>query len=667
MAIGKISGPMLQTNLERQGVDLSIDGNLIYADVTNRYVGINGQPTTDFHVFGNAIISNIHIVGNTISSDTGVVNLGSNANVTISGGDSNFLFVTDGLGNLRWANIGEIASTGGILGNVINLGSNATGAFSSNAANLTVDTTVTDSVAILNEVVGKLVPPPPPVFPGGQTLSISSLSTFGRMCDFTQTDNTTSSSKQVAAGTTVTNARRANTYTTNTINDCGPGNSGNVIVFKNNTAAGYRSLTSGVDNGTYNDLIISDNVDYSTKTGDRGGFWESFDTQASGTVTEGWNEVYIRDTVALSTNAPFWYYDAAVPGTPTFYNKNIVNSSNVVAYSSTIPHYTSNAGFTITFDVNKLSGDMYPTTDNMVTGTTGGAFTAPATRTYSQVGITAPLARNLYVTSGNASVTTTSNIISGFGSSSTGPSVSVNNSYNTGTTAFAPGVTILYKTGTTVDIEETDITVSPSLGGGYSSNGVRIVNPGSGDTPVQSASATAFNSQTGTLQTYDAVVVGSGSQGVVKHDQTDYSTGYLPVGPNLSVGRSGAQYFTFKFQRTVVSKFNITYSGTIAGLWVALPGSVIDSTSTLNGWLDISTAYSGSGTPGANTGAGGNGSNGCALAGTATLNSAVSNKAVTATFGGVSSSSTGTNEIYVRVKLTSGQSLTALSIGVATN
>jgi hypothetical protein len=83
--------------------------------------------------------------------------------------------------------------------------------------------------------------------------------------------------------------------------------------------------------------------------------------------------------------------------------------------------------------------------------------------------------------------------------------------------------------------------------------------------------------------------------------------------------------------------------------------------------LTMGTAYAGSGIPGANTGAGGNGSNGCALGGLAVFNSAQTNKSVTATFGTVSSSSTATNEIYVRVKLTTGQTLTALTIEAATN
>jgi hypothetical protein len=81
----------------------------------------------------------------------------------------------------------------------------------------------------------------------------------------------------------------------------------------------------------------------------------------------------------------------------------------------------------------------------------------------------------------------------------------------------------------------------------------------------------------------------------------------------------------------------------------------------------MGTAYAGSGVPGANIGAGGNGSNGCALGGLAVFDSAQTNKSVTATFGTVSSSSTTTNEIYVRVKLTAGQTLTALTIEAATN
>ena len=79
----------------------------------------------------------------------------------------------------------------------------------------------------------------------------------------------------------------------------------------------------------------------------------------------------------------------------------------------------------------------------------------------------------------------------------------------------------------------------------------------------------------------------------------------------------------------------------------------------------MSIAYAGSGVPGA--GSGGNGSNGCAVGGVVTLNSAVTAHRKTCTFGTLSSSSTATNEIYVRIKLTSGQTVSALTLQTASN
>jgi hypothetical protein len=151
----------------------------------------------------------------------------------------------------------------------------------------------------------------------------------------------------------------------------------------------------------------------------------------------------------------------------------------------------------------------------------------------------------------------------------------------------------------------------------------------------------------------------------LKNDTTDYSSGHWPtIGPNLS-GQAASQYFTFRLVRTSLSKFDIKYTGNIAGLWVAVPGSTIDTSSTANGWIDMSVAYAGSGVPGAGTG--GNGTNGCALGGTITKNVQATAGSYTATFGTVSTSSTGTNEVYVRIKLTTGQSVSALSLETASH
>jgi hypothetical protein len=267
------------------------------------------------------------------------------------------------------------------------------------------------------------------------------------------------------------------------------------------------------------------------------------------------------------------------------------------------------------------------------------------------------------VASGSATASTTAAIATGFGSSSSGPTVTVTNSYNSTTNTFNPGVIVLRKTGNATAVDEGNVVVT-SVGTG-SGNAVRIESPGSGNTPVYTANATVFNSQTSTLQTYDATVIGTTSAGVLKHDQTNYATGYLPVGPDLSSGRSGTQYFTFRFIRTDVSKFDITYAGNVAGIWVALPGSVIDSSSSANGWINMTVAYAGAGYPGVNSP--GNGSDGCALGGAVVPNVTTASTSKTCTFGTVSSSSTATNEIYVRVALTSGQTVTGLSLKAASN
>jgi len=155
MAIGKISGPMLQTNLERQGVDLSIDSTTVYVDVTNKRLGVNTQPGVTLDVNGNANIANLRFNGNTISSTTGKVNLGDISNVQINGGVANYVIYTDGAGNLTFGNLDVLSGLEGFTANYITLGSNAVGSFG-NAVTLTTANTVTDAIALINQNVGNV-------------------------------------------------------------------------------------------------------------------------------------------------------------------------------------------------------------------------------------------------------------------------------------------------------------------------------------------------------------------------------------------------------------------------------------------------------------------------------------------------------------------------------
>lgn len=98
MAIGKISGQMLQSDLIRQGVDLSVDTNLTYFDVANRRVGVNTTSTTDTLTVDGNISSSQYYLGNISSAGganvyiaptgSGIINMASTTAVAIPAGNT---------------------------------------------------------------------------------------------------------------------------------------------------------------------------------------------------------------------------------------------------------------------------------------------------------------------------------------------------------------------------------------------------------------------------------------------------------------------------------------------------------------------------------------------------------------------------------------------------
>jgi hypothetical protein len=215
--------------------------------------------------------------------------------------------------------------------------------------------------------------------------------------------------------------------------------------------------------------------------------------------------------------------------------------------------------------------------------------------------------------------------------------------------------------------DEPTISVSDSLGATHDDDGVRITGFSSAsDTPafdnsVNNYTANAWSGAETIAGTAEAV----DRFGKLVHFATDLSsTAYLPTGPDLATGRSGAQYFTFAFRRSTMANFDITLSGTISGLFIAAPGTDIDDASGLNGWLDAGTTYGGSGTPGSDTSNGGNGSDGCAFTSGDRIvdGTSYSNQSFTMTLGDQNASNSVGNTVLVRIKLESGDSLTALSI-----
>ena len=88
-ALGRISGPLLKANLERLGVDLAFETDLLYLNVTDSRIGVNtSNPQYDLDVNGTtrttnlevtdiANIADITISGNTIETTNSVLNLGT--------------------------------------------------------------------------------------------------------------------------------------------------------------------------------------------------------------------------------------------------------------------------------------------------------------------------------------------------------------------------------------------------------------------------------------------------------------------------------------------------------------------------------------------------------------------------------------------------------------
>ena len=91
MAIGRISGQLLKSNLLRAGENLAFETDLLYLDVVNSRIGIRTTtPTVDLDVNGHTRSTNItvdnqlnvgdlHFTGNTITSDSSTINFAAAA------------------------------------------------------------------------------------------------------------------------------------------------------------------------------------------------------------------------------------------------------------------------------------------------------------------------------------------------------------------------------------------------------------------------------------------------------------------------------------------------------------------------------------------------------------------------------------------------------------
>jgi hypothetical protein len=77
MAIGRITGSVLKSNLTRNGTDLAFETNLLYLDVTNSRVGIGtSEPTTALQVNGTITATAMAVTGSTATINSKEIMVG---------------------------------------------------------------------------------------------------------------------------------------------------------------------------------------------------------------------------------------------------------------------------------------------------------------------------------------------------------------------------------------------------------------------------------------------------------------------------------------------------------------------------------------------------------------------------------------------------------------
>ena len=176
MAVGRISGPLLKSNLIRNGIDLAFETDLLYLDVNNQRIGVkNSSPQYDLDITGtmrstninvdnNLDIANINVTGNTISTSEQYLNLGTLDNIVyqnkarIDGIDiqGNIISTNDSNSNLEFRPNGtgevHVHSDMNVTGNI-----HATGNITADG-DITLGDADTDNLVINADIASNIIP-----------------------------------------------------------------------------------------------------------------------------------------------------------------------------------------------------------------------------------------------------------------------------------------------------------------------------------------------------------------------------------------------------------------------------------------------------------------------------------------------------------------------------
>ena len=176
MAVGRISGPLLQENLIRNGVNLAFETDLLYLDVNNQRIGVKTTtPTHEVDVAGTtkttnllvetqANLADVIVSGNTISTTNQYLNLGTLDNVVYQNKaridsidiEGNVISTNSSNANLEFRPNGtgtvDVHSDMNVTGNI-----HATGNITADG-DITIGDANTDSIILNAEIASNIIP-----------------------------------------------------------------------------------------------------------------------------------------------------------------------------------------------------------------------------------------------------------------------------------------------------------------------------------------------------------------------------------------------------------------------------------------------------------------------------------------------------------------------------
>ena len=655
------------------------------------------QPANFFALTGNDLYA---IEG----QDLWFNNLTTNTNVSDKNGPATVAYTIDWGDGTAIENITDNSGAGGALGTRLShtWPAGSTTGTGKDTLTFSLVTHTTADPTLIPETATTQLKVYDPNIAAPQGLNTKTISFTGSVGDSPRlavgfTDN--SSGGGPVAGQSIDRVTQSSGNVETTITSSGiahSGNSGVLTSVINNSIDGSVTFTTNNQNGSYNSLVVSDNVDYNlfnaagqSTSFDTSiyypGLYQGFKAKITKNATllpTGLNSYVITHSQTGSTNELFFAKDDNT-NVPTLTGGTLTeNAAGTYKYISGIPHYTTGSSLNLSgLNIADFIGQTYQQTNSpfqVSSGTTvfgsGNAISDQYYR-YDQIDGTSS-----FLSSGTPTINVGTSSPYALGS----VSVSITSGSSTrsmqkikarsrnpngwGSYREMPE-NILVHTASQQGISEISIDVDNNLGFGFDDDGIRIFDFSSEviNTPSYTSSTNFYTNNVysesadpGVQGTQEATL----SFGVIQHDLIDYSGGYLPTGPNRS-GDTGTQYFTFAFRRTVVPNFNINITSTtgVEGIFIAAPGTAIDNYSTLNGWLDCSIQANDGGVPGANLGAGGNGSNGCAKTGSDRIiaNTALSGSYLM-TLGEENLTNATGNVGLVRIALSANQKITSLSI-----